>query len=199
MDPSEQELPPLQTHIAQRMALEGIPVRAIARSLKQEATLVYETLEAAQGQGIIIDMPKDDWAPTANRADHAPSFKPGLRDDDLAFTCRQVFKLTPLQAAFMVALLKNSRVDKTKFHLLIENMRNRKPGTSPSDKDPTEPKMVDVVICHLRKRLKKVDQAIEIKTNWGDGYFIEPTCRSYVMKTYFPSPREQDDASADTA
>ncbi len=198
MDALEQELPPLQAHIAQRMALEGIPVRAIARSLKQDAGLIYDTLEAAQQQAIIIDMPKDDWPPTAKRADHAPAFKPGLRDDDLAFACRQVFKLTPLQAAFMVALLKNSRVDKTKFHILIENLRNNRLDSQPSDKEPTAPKMVDVVICHLRKRLKKVDQGIEINTNWGDGYFIKTDCRSYVLKKYFQQ-QEETNGGADTA
>ena len=113
----------------------------------------------------------------------------------MAFICRQKFKLTPLQAAFLVALLKNSRVDKTKLHMIIENLRNARPGTQPNDKEPTEPKMVDVVVCHLRKRLRKLDQVIEIKTNWGDGYFIEPSCRSYVLKTYLQprvEPQEDD-------
>lgn len=190
-DALDAELTPAQSCIAQRAALEGVPVRAIARIISQPTDVIYDTLKYAQGQGIIIDIPRDDWPATAKRDDHVPSFRVGIRDDDMAFTCRQRFKLTPLQAAFFVALLKNSRVDKTKLHMVIENLRNGRPGNQPADKEPTEPKMVDVVICHLRKRLKKTDQVIEIKTNWGDGYFIEPSCRSYVLSTYF-KPQEPD-------
>ena len=190
-DALDAELTPTQTLIAQRAALEGVPVRAIARIISQPTEVIYDTLKDAQSQGVIIDIPRDDWPPTGRRDDHVPSFRIGIKDDDMAFVCRQRFKLTPLQAAFFVALLKNSRVDKTKLHMVIENLRNGRPGNQPADKEPTEPKMVDVVICHLRKRLKKTDQVIEIKTNWGDGYFIEPSCRSYVLATYF---RPQEDA-----
>lgn len=45
-------------------------------------------------------------------------------------------------------------------------------------KDEAEIKIVDVFVCKVRKKLQPFD--IEIKTRWGEGYFMEPSMKTRV-------------------
>lgn len=151
--------------VAIRLADEGIPVRAIARSLKVPSGDVYEALRDAMLQGQLLEMPKDDWPIGSTRGSRSAFNGTPLENEEaLHFACSRCFKATRLEAAILAVLLKRNEVTKQQLHLVIEQMR---PG---DNRDPTDPKMVDVIICHLRKKLKAPD--ITIKTAWGIGYFI---------------------------
>ncbi len=151
--------------IVVRLADEGIPVRAIARAVSISSTNIYEMLRDALAAGMIVEMPKDDWPPGSRRdARLAFNGTPLENEDTLKVACARLFRATRLEAAILAVLLKRSEVTKTQLHLVIEQTRPNE------NRDATDPKMVDVVICHLRKKLKPHN--ITIKTIWGTGYLI---------------------------
>lgn len=163
------------TDIAVRLADEGIPVRCIARAVKVSSEDVYELLNEALASGKIIEMPKDDW-PIGQRRDQRSRLHGTLleQDEALLFACNRFFKATRLQSAILATLLKRNEVTKAQLHLVIEQNR-------PSDnRDETDPKMVDVLICHLRKKL--TPHRVKIETVWGMGYLIGPADRERAIQ-----------------
>lgn len=170
------------TPIAIRLADEGIPVRAIARATKIPSSDIYDVLRDALARGEIVELPKDDWPPGTRRAARSVLSGTPLDDDTaLAFACARFFKTTRLEAAILAVLIKRTEVTKQQLHLVIEQNR-------PSEgRVETDPKMVDVVICHLRKKLKPHD--LKIETVWGIGYLmpVEARDRASTMLSQFTS------------
>lgn len=165
----EPTLPSVLVPIAARLAYEGIPVRAIARAFSLPADMVREELETAKANGTIIEVPRDDWPPTGRRSDHLPAALANANETDLLLTIAHILNLTRLQSHFMLVLLKRDAVDKDTLHFIIEQQRATR-RNRPDNPDPTDPKMVDVVIWNIRKRLKP--RGITIHTLWGHGYYI---------------------------
>jgi len=156
-----------------RLADEGIPVRAIARACKIPGDEVYEILHDAMHRGTITEIPKDDWPPGSGRAKRALPQHNVLEDDEkLKFLCSIVFKTTRLQSSILAVLLKRSEVTKEQLHQVIETLRD-------PNRDETDLKMVDVIICHLRRKLTPFD--VKIKTIWGIGYRMEPAERDRAV------------------
>lgn len=169
---------PTQTIIA-NAANEGIPVCAIARIVSHPSADVYEALNDAKALGKIVEIPKADWPPGSRIADRAPLLSLPS-DDDLGFMLKKSFKLTSLEAGFLVVLLKHKQVEKTRLHNIVEHQRATR-QSQPSATESTDPKMVDVMICKLRKKLKNVDPALKIETIWGGGYYIEPAIKPKIV------------------
>jgi hypothetical protein len=165
---------PLLHAVAVRLADEGMPVRAIARSVRLPSEDVYEVIRDAIYRGTITEMPKDDWPIGSTRVSRNAFHGTALDNEDaLKFACARYFKATRLEAAILAVMLKRSEVTKQQLHLVIEQNR---PG---ENRDETDPKMVDVIICHLRKKLRKVD--IVIETIWGIGYSISSAGRERAV------------------
>lgn len=174
-----QQAQPYWLPIAIRMANEGLPLAAMARCIGIAGYELREMLEDALQLGKILEMPRGDWPPTARKADRVPDRPPPspqswLRqtdDDALALHCVKVFKLTPLQGAVMSLLLRHRDVSKDMIHSVIEHRRQLK--TTKTDVEETEVKMVDVVICHIRRKMRGYNEGKSpIETLWGSGYFI---------------------------
>lgn len=163
--------------IAVALADEGVPVAAIARSVKHPSEDVRAALREAIDMGRIVEMPRDDWPPHMRRAERLPSSGQTHTDEQLAGYCRRLFKLTRLEATVMVPLLKRDEASKASLHSAIQSARATR---SPSSIDETDPKMVDVVICKMRKKLR--EHGVEIKTLWAKGYFIERPMRRVVFE-----------------
>lgn len=161
--------------IVVRMADEGVPVRAIARSTTLSSAIIYNILRDAIEYGSIVELPKDDWPSGSARATRTICL-PRLLDseDALRFACARVFRATKLEAAILGVLIKRTEVTKEQLHQVIENNR-----ANQENREPTDPKMVDVLICHLRKKLKV--HGVGITTVWGTGYLIEPEIREIVV------------------
>ena len=51
------------SHIAVRLADEGVPLRAIARATDIPSARLYETLTLAKMEGRLLELPRDDWPP----------------------------------------------------------------------------------------------------------------------------------------
>lgn len=163
--------------VAINAANEGIPVCAIARIIAFPSADVYEVLNLAKSIGSIAQLPRADWPPGIKVQDRLPSIPlPG--DDDLQFMCKKTFKLTGLEAGFLVVLLKHRQVEKSRLHNIVEQQRMTR-QSQPNNQEATDPKMVDVMICKLRKKLKP--HAIEIETLWGLGYLIAPKSRELAV------------------
>lgn len=173
-------LPPLPKPldiIAANLAHEGVPVMAIARSLQRTYTDVRATLEYFVEIGGITEMPQNDWPPTARRADRMPLFLAKAPENDQLFVIQRALKLTKLMASFMLVLLKRDDANKDTLHYVIESQRAIR-RSRPDNPETTDPKMVDVVICNLRKRLKPY--GIKIETLWGHGYFLDEGSRQKI-------------------
>jgi hypothetical protein len=170
-------------------ANEGIPIAAIARILTVPYSDVLELLQDAQMLGRIVDLPKSDWPPGVRQADRIPRLA-DRTENDIAFLCAKAFRLTVLEAAFLVTLLKHKHVDKARLHLVVENQRNSR-MYAPSQMEATDPKMVDVMICKLRKKLKAVRNGLHIDTVWGSGYFITPEQKDAIMELIDDTPQQK--------
>ena len=163
-----------------RMANEGIPVAAMARAVQRPSGEVLGALEAALAAGTIGGIPKFDWPPTGKLSDHVPQPSTEIPEQDLKFAARKLFKLTPLEAAILVVLLRCDHADKGRLHTVIENQRFSR-AQNPDRLECTDPKMVDVMICKLRKRLKTADASYTVMTVWGSGYYIEPPTQDAIL------------------
>lgn len=172
---AEDMLPPDLIPLAERFADEGVPIRAMARAFKQPTDPIRLAIEEAIYKGRIVQMPRDDWPVGQNRDDRSPSFIRANKVDDegLIFSCKRLFKVTRLQASFLAVLLNRNEVSKETMHQVIES--RRAPG-----KDETDLKMVDVVICNLRKRLKPFN--FQVHTLWACGYFMAPAQRKEILE-----------------
>lgn len=163
-----------------RAANEGIPVAAIARITQRPFDAVVEVLQQAFQHGQIGELPKPDWPPAAKWSDHLPSTPRSANAEDVEFQCRKVFRLTALEAGFMMVLLRCECADKEKLHNVIEQQRTCR-SHQPDSMELTDPKMVDVMICKLRKKLREAGFPECIQTSWGKGYYIEPSVKQNIF------------------
>lgn len=158
--------------LAVAMADEGVPVRAIARVVKHPSDEVRAALEEAVIDGKIVEVPRDDWPPHARRMERIPSNGAAFTDAQLSVYCRRLFKLTELEATVLVPLLKRDEAPKASLHAAIQAGRAARAHAAT---DETDPKMVDVVVHKVRRKLKPF--GIEIMTMWAKGYFMERAAR----------------------
>lgn len=156
------------------LADEGVPLRAIARATHTPSEEINALLNEAIAAGKIIEKPQSDWPPGSLRRSRKPSGQSllNLEDSVLRLACSNVFDMTRLQAAVFVAILRRPEITKDQVHNTIENTRSH-------NSEPTDQKMIDVVICHIRKKIKAHD--IELRTRWGQGYSLLNVERDKVL------------------
>lgn len=177
---NENSLPSSITQIVIRLADEGIPVNVLARGFKFPSELVRSTLVDALASGTLIDMPPPDWPPTAKRGDRVPNGNgKKVEDEELMINCMKVFKVTQLQACLLSVLIRREEAPKETLHNAIEHRRMKR-AMKPQNLEETDPKMVDVVVCHLRKKLKPFK--LEIKTLWSRGYYMDKQHRDLALQ-----------------
>ena len=173
-------LPKSQGETVVRAANEGVPVAVIARIIQQPFADVSDHLKDALACGNISSMPAPDWPPTAKWSVRIPSIARSAQPEEMLFQCKKLFKLTKLEAAFLVVLLRTQYVEKEKLHGVIEEQRAKRP-LRPNKQETTDPKMVDVIICKLRKKLRNVDEGFVLMTSWGDGYYFEAVVKKLLL------------------
>jgi hypothetical protein len=174
-EPIDIEVNPALAAMAIKLADEGIPVRAIARGLKIPSADLYNVLNGALVEGKIIELPKDDWPAGSSRAARAVFAGTILENEEtVRQLCVRLFKATRQQAAVVAVMLKRTELTKAQIHTILQENR---PASS---REPTDQKMVDVVIYHIRKKL--IPYGIQIETVWGTGYLINPKHRENAIK-----------------
>lgn len=167
--------PTVLEQIMIRLADEGVPIRAIARSVKVPSDELRDILRDALDSGTIVQLPRDDWPSKASRDERPQGFDAlsNLDEELLLLYCVQVFKITRLMSCLLLALLKRREVTRDAMHQIIEQRR-------PANQPETDKKMVDVVVCNLRKRLKLLK--LEITTIWSCGYYMKAEHRGIALK-----------------
>ena len=165
-----------------RAACEGIPVGAIARIFEYDMGEIYVVLNYLHSIGTISEVPKPDWPPTSRNADRLPQFDCRPQASNIQFIAQRVFKLTKLEAGFLTALIRCEHADKGMLHGIIEQQRMQR-QSRPNKLELTDPKMVDVMICKLRKKLRDHDAQFNgaVQTVWGGGYFIDSKTKATLL------------------
>lgn len=164
--------------VATRMANEGIPIRAIMRTLVLSYDEVREVLIVARERGMIVAMPVDDWPPGSRREDRVPDVAPaGLDDDRTLMLIMRTFNFTPSMSKLFAGLLRRTSMTKKTLHDLTLNDQGHLYPTP--GKDPSDVKIIDVFICKMRKKLPA---GVVILTLWGTGYTIPPESKEIVFK-----------------
>jgi hypothetical protein len=160
--------PTARTQVLVRLADEGIPIAAMARAFKRPFDEITNLLKEARLSGKILVLPAADWPPGAlNRLPTLPPLRANEVENLLGAFCA-LFNLTPAESRLVGALLV--RADCTKDALHVAMAENG---------DPTSAiKTVDVVVCKVRKKLRK--HGIEITTVWNRGYMITPKYKDVV-------------------
>lgn len=79
--------------------------------------------------------------------------------------------LTPMQRRLLGVILKRPLA--TKSNLMVAVLGSRLSGD-----DTPDPKIVDVQVCHLRRKLGPL--GISIETKWGEGYWMTAEAKALV-------------------
>jgi DNA-binding winged helix-turn-helix (wHTH) protein len=151
------------------LADEGVPIKAIARALHTPSDKIRDWIEAALSNGKLLEVPRDDWPPHT-RMQRTPQFVKLLPEETRLFACMNLFKIPRTQAVLLLALLSRPYAPREYLHDALQH--NRK------SKEETSVKMIDVVLCNLRRKLRALN--IEIETIWGVGYRLPETSRDAV-------------------
>jgi hypothetical protein len=136
------------------LAYEGVPQRAIARALQLPANEVGEVVADAVARG-------SEW-PQGSRAPRHPAFAGPLIDEGTLLAAAQSLALTKTQAAFFLALVRRKFCTTEILHDIVDSRRR-------AYSTPTDHKIVTVMICSIRKRLRG---RYAIQTVQGSGYFM---------------------------
>lgn len=163
---------PVLSGVIIRLADEGVPLAAITRSTHVPREDVRLIVQEAIDNGTITEAPRDDWPPGKRRAQRLPAFGEGSDETAVALGCSRTFGTTPQQSAVLALILRRPEVTKEAIHGVIERGR-------PADRPETDPKMVDVVVHHIRKKLRTY--GIELKTLWGYGFSIDRQGRETAL------------------
>jgi DNA-binding response OmpR family regulator len=148
--------------IAVRLADEGVPLRAIARAIKESSDIVRERLQRAQAAGRLLDLPRDDWPPGFPRDQRALQLSRLVVEnrDQLLIAVQQLFNLTPTEVGLLLVMVHHPNLLKNRMHEMSV-------------------KTLDVHVCNIRKRLEPF--GIEISTLWGQGFQFSADNRRKVM------------------
>lgn len=152
---------PIET-VAVRLADEGVPLRAIARATNTPSDQLRERLSEAKTNGVLVDLPKEDWPPGFPRDQRALQLSRMVADDRAAveLALQRVFRLTSTEIGLVLLLLANPSVPKERINMVHRT--------------------IDVHICNIRRRLAPFD--IGIGTLWGYGYQLTTAARQRIME-----------------
>lgn len=179
---------PLLAAAAVRLGSEGVPVGVIARALGMPWADAHNLMLAAKNCGDIATLPPRDWttrppclssgnpdisdtpatrtkSPTrvpVGSTPATPEVFSSLDEDELVSLCARVFRTTRLQGRLLIPLLKRAETRREILHELINKGSNRE--------TPTNEKMVDVVIYHIRRKLEPFH--LTILTERARGFFM---------------------------
>lgn len=174
-------------HIAVRLADEGVPIKAMARSLMVPYADIIETIKDAKDHGLVLTIPRDDWPIGTRRSDRIPdALQIAMEEPQLALIAGRVFSLGPSIARMFAVMLRRDEMTKDALH------RNSQ-GEAGAKGDGSAIKTVDVHIHKLRTKLKPHD--ITITTIWGRGYYIPKESKQIAFQIMgLPPPFKGENA-----
>jgi hypothetical protein len=152
---------PAAHHVMVRLADEGIPVGAIARALKKPSGDVWPVLKEAKQNGFLVEMPAADWPPGSRRDERTRTAAPIRSDEVEGFITpfMAAFGLPQSQARFLAILFARKEITKSGIYAALYDAES-----------DVHPKIIDVFVCLVRKRL--APHQIRIETIWGRGFSL---------------------------
>ncbi len=146
--------------IAIRLADEGVPLGAIARSVRIPSEDLREHLAAARDDGRLLELPRADWPPGYPREERATELS-RLKAADrgaLVAAAKQVFDLTGGEVELLLAMLQSPVLKR----------------------DAATSNVTGVRIHRIRKSLAAF--GLTITTLWGCGYRLSDPDRRRAME-----------------
>lgn len=167
------DVPRARRTVIARLAEEGVPTRAIARAFQMPCDIVYDVLREEVTAAHLLEMPRDDWPVGQGRNERSGSGRMAQVDDeDVIMELMRVFQISKQQAILLNVLLKKKTATKDALYSAAQAVH--------AIGQDTEPKIVDVVICKLRKKLSAHN--FKIETIWGGGYYMSTEDRSAALR-----------------
>jgi DNA-binding response OmpR family regulator len=156
--------------VSVRLADEGVPLRAIARATNTPSEQLRSKLHAALLEGLLLDLPREDWPPGFPRDQRALQLTRMVIENREAvqLAMQQLFGLTATEATLLMSLLSNQNVSKERIDMADNCFK--------------------VHIFNIRSRLEAHDIAID--TLWGYGYQLSPAGRHRLMDMVMARIRE---------
>jgi hypothetical protein len=139
--------------IIHRMADQGIPLRAICRSIGWTLEDVEQVIDDALASGMLIKRPDYDWP---KRSHHAAN-RARISNTRALLDLHLTFGLAPQEARLVWQVYRAASVSKEVVHNAISG--------------ETAPRIVAVVLSRARRKLSA--DGITIETIWGLGYRMD--------------------------
>jgi len=156
------------------LALEGVPVRAIARSMDMPAPDIRQMLGAAVDRGEIVELPRDDWPPGQCREQRLPAVIHGVP------LKVQLFARVGVSGQPAKILLMLLRYGTVTVEQLVRAINTR------SDTTQKQLRVIHVVMFKLRDRLVELGYGTKeepaVRTLWGQGYELPSVYREALLK-----------------
>lgn len=161
--------------IVERLAYEGVPVAALTRAFQVDRDQMYGTLRAALESGRLSEIPPSEWPPTKGRVPRIGSGRVNQVDPETVLVLlMKTYDLTRQQALLMRAMLLRPQATREQLYEAAQLAHEHG--------EDTEPKIVQVVICKLRRRLAKRKHRVVIHTIWNGGYYIKRDQRMRIFE-----------------
>jgi hypothetical protein len=159
-----------------RLADEGVPLAAIKRTLNlppdQEDIDVRAVCHAAVASGRITAMPAEDWpslVPRDQRTPSVPAHSLGMDDTQVLMQMSRRLKTSRLESRILLVILRRGHAMREQLHDVVEDNRG-------NPIDATQQKIIDVIICKLRKKLTL--HGLVLHTIHGLGYEMSDADRN---------------------
>jgi len=94
-------------------------------------------------------------------------------DRDLAMRIRHAWRVTPEESRVLAILVKRAFATHDTIYTILYGAR--------PECDQPEMKIVDVMICKVRKSLRQNGIRARIRTKWGDGYYMTRADKGDLM------------------
>jgi len=159
-----------------RAADEGVPIGALKRIFRSDPVDLRLAVNNALNAGRLIEMPREDWPPLTPRDQRTPTVAPHkIQEDDRETILRMARKLktTKLESSILLVLLRRGHASREQLHMAVEDNRG-------NPDDETDIKIVDVVVCKLRKKL--VPLGLKMNTIHSIGYDMSEEHRSKLWE-----------------
>lgn len=171
-----------------RAADEGMPIAALKRVFNNtpdgEPLPIRSILHDAVTHGRLVQMPAEDWPVNTRREDRVPTIPVHeLREDEagLLMKLARVFRTTRLESSILLVVLRRHFATREMLHDAVEANRG-------NPDEPTDKKIVDVVVCKLRKKL--TPKGLNLHTVHSQGYEMSEIDRQKawdLVREAFPS------------
>jgi DNA-binding response OmpR family regulator len=148
--------------VAVLLALEGVPLRAIARATRTPSEELRAQLQAARSDGRLLELPQhDDWPAGFPRSERALRLSRLVVENKgaLLLAIQDIFRLTPAESGILLLLLQHEKLCRSR----LEHDSN----------------VLAVHILNMRRRLRV--HGLAIQAIYGFGYQLPVEHRHKAM------------------